>query len=378
MARSGRFKLSSVGVGILVLVVVLVGLGSTVLVGPAPIIDQHVSAEANVSLSAPMWGALFFGPLLVGLLAYVVRWVLMTRVSVAIRVAVSVLLAVGVVLLLSAAILHEGWNHSTELSLGPNSDGGGGTSGSSANNTTGSHHGGGGGGNSSNATGGGGGGGGKGGGKGGGGGTGNNTTRNGSGNATGGNGSGNGTGNNSTGPGHGHGNNSSSRGVSGARSTGGVRVSISNWVFLGIAAVLSATVALVSVPGVLSRLLDRPRGGGAGVGLPGVGAVRLAFRDARVAIEAGESPRETIVRLYGRLLDGIGPGVHGLASATPAEIERTVLSRLHVSSERSQMVTRMFEEACYSNHALGDADAQRYVQTMQAVEHDLVAGGAPQ
>ncbi len=367
MAETARLRVSSFGLMLLVLVVVLVGVGSTVLVGPAPLLQPRHATETNFTFSAPMWGALFFGPLLVGLVAYVMRWVLVTRVAFALRVAVTVLLALAVVAVLSAAILHEGWNKSTTVTLGTGGSGSGGGAGSAppANNTTGHH--GSGGGNGSNGT----------------GDPGNGSGPGNSSNGTGGHGGGNNTtgGNNGTGGngngGHGSGgHNNSSATVPGARSTGGFRIIISNWVFVALAGALSVTVGLLSVPGVLSRLLDRPRSGGGTAGGPSAKEVRLAFHDARLAIESGESPRETIVRLYGRLLSGIGGGVHGLESATPEEIERTVLSRLRVLPERSAVVTRMFEEACYSNHALGGADAERYVQTMQAVEHDLVHGGA--
>ena len=101
-----------------------------------------------------------------------------------------------------------------------------------------------------------------------------------------------------------------------------------------------------------------------------------AFREARKAIEAGGSPRETIVRLYNRLLTAIAGNDLELATSTAEEIRRTRLVALRVAPNRAQAITEMFEEACYSTHPIEPAGVDRFVGTMREVEDDLLTVGA--
>jgi len=109
---------------------------------------------------------------------------------------------------------------------------------------------------------------------------------------------------------------------------------------------------------------------------PTAAAMGLAVHDARIALENGEDPRESIVRLYCRLLGRVAPTADDLASFTAAEIQRLRLAALPILPERAEAITRMFEEARYSSHPVERPQAVRYAETMRAVELDLRAVGA--
>lgn len=359
------------GTGLLILFIVMVGLVGTLLAGPAPPLVR-TSAEVNISLSGQMWGVLFLTPLIVGFAGYVIRWVLESNAGLPMRVATSVALAAIVALLLSSLVLHAnasgGALFPTGTSEGAGATGsqgvGNGTSGNGGNSTNGT---GGAGGNSTNGT----------------GASGGNSSGypNGTAGGRGGHGGRGGSGSNGTGnasgSGSGYGANNTTGSLPGARPATGISVRISNWVALAAAGVLGAMAAILVLPGTLSRLLDRPGrsrpGGGTAAG---PAQLRTALVEAKVAIEAGESPRGTIVRLYDRLLQEVAPAVEDVASSTAEEIQKTLLIRFRVPEGRSEVLTQMFEEARYSTHPIASDAADRYVQTMQAVEHDLFLGGS--
>jgi hypothetical protein len=158
----------------------------------------------------------------------------------------------------------------------------------------------------------------------------------------------------------------------------GIAVGVPNWVFLPVGIALSGAIGVLAIPGVLSRLVDRRvhRPAPPIVATVPEGAAS-AFRDARLAIESGEPPRETIVRLYGRILGRVAPTVEELATSTAEEIRRTQFAALPVPATRSELITRLFEEARYSTHPIDQPVADRFVETLREVERDLAVAGAP-
>lgn len=169
--------------------------------------------------------------------------------------------------------------------------------------------------------------------------------------------------------------NNSSRGVNGTSVAGSYSYTISFGVVLAAVVGISALVAVLAIPGALSRLAGRRPGGGPG---PAVLRVEIlpALQEAGAAIERGEDPRETVVRLYVRLLREIGPRVGDVSFLTADEIRQQALAGLGVSAGASEALTRLFEEARYSTHTIGAADAGRFREAIRQVESDLQRSSA--
>jgi len=368
----GRGPPSSLGTIALVLVFALLGTGAALLAGRAPTIVTGASHGIIFSLPRSIWAVLFLGPLLVGFTAYIIRWAITSPAGVPARVGVSVAVAALVAALLVGMVLDANWNGNSTVSIGSTGSGPGlngtgpGHNSTAGNGTYGYGTGGGTGNTSGNGTG-------PGGPGNGSSGSGNSSRGGGNTSGGGGHGGGQGTGNNSTGA------------PLGATPASGITFGVSNLVFLFVSAGLSAVVAVLALPGILARLVDRrprragpPVGAASPVGPPGPAEVRTALRDATLAIEAGETPRDSIVRLYGRLLGRVAPGSQELTTATAEEIQRTQFAELQVPAERSEQLTEIFEEACYSSHLILQADADRFVETMRAIERDLFLDGTPE
>lgn len=418
----------------LIAIVLVLGVGAAVLT-PSSSSLRRLPYTSAIEISVPplLWAVMFLGPLLVGAAVYLLprafrtttvrfaggrgtatttaggdrtaidveRWLQQQRArersaSSRLRGAVALAVVLTIVVVMFAVVVQATLHGTSVLGFmgaapggGYGSGGGGGGSGGghgpgggdgtggngsgngtgggvgSGNNTTGSGGG----------TGGTGGSGGTGNGSGGNGGSGGSGGTGGSGGGTGGGGGSGGSGSGGTG-GNGSGNNSS--GVRGAaRPARGWSVAVPDWAFLVAAVVLSVLVGVLAVPGILASL-NAPRAAN-GRALPrGLDPVRVgtAFRDARKAIEAGDSPRETIVQLYNRLLTAIAGNSRELATSTAEEIRETRLVALQVAPNRAQAITEMFEEACYSTHPIERAGVDRFVATMRGVEHDLLSAGA--
>lgn len=440
MARLGRGLSSQAGLVALLASVLLLGFGAALLVGPAPSSAVQASNGFSgivVSLPASTWALLFLSPLVVGSSVYAlgrVRPSLFPRaVSPVIgptgspepasrpapgpsarnsggvprgeselpffvpdpkarRRAVTALLVVASLLVVLGVVVETTWNGSSTVTVGvsshPHGSGSGGNqSGSTSSGSRGHGTGNGtGGGLGGNGTGGGPGGNGTGSGLGGNGSGGHNGTTN---------GTGNGSGNFST-PGNAcgrvrcSGGNGSSSGGSGGRnnSTGiprgtspalGVSYVLPDWVFVLTAVALSAVVGVLALPGMLSRVIDgRPPRGSPRPTPVDPAAWGAVFREARVSVEAGESPRDAIVRLYGILIGRVAVDAQELASSTAREIQRNRLLALRVPPASAEAITLMFEEARYSTHPVEASTAARFVDTMRAIELSLLGNRAPQ
>ena len=155
-------------------------------------------------------------------------------------------------------------------------------------------------------------------------------------------------------------------------------LTIPSWGLLLIVAAVTGCVAVVAAPGVVSLLVGRRRGawGGGIGGRPDRTEAQNAFADAARAIDRGDDPRETIIRLYLRLLYQFGPRLGDIDHLTPEEIRTMVLAPLNVRADASEAVTRLFEEARYSTHTLGPDAANRCREALGGVEADLARSSA--
>jgi len=434
MGSPGRGLSSQAGLVALLASVLLLGFGAALLVGPAPSSAAQASSGFSgvvVSLPVSTWALLFLCPLVVGSSVYALgrlrssptpaagAWAVGTAVSPQSRAgpggatarasggapggepklpgllsgvrtrrrAVAALLVVAALLIVLGVVAETAWTGSSTVTIGdlsshPHGSGGGqsgsGTAGSKGHGT---------GNGTGNGT-----------GTGSGSGLGNGTGTGGSGTGSGGpngtiNGTGNGSGNFST-PGNSCGrvlcgpNGTSSGGSGRNNSTGtprgtsparGVAYVLPNWVFVLAAVALSAVVGILAMPGMLSRVIDgRPPRGRPRPTPVDPAAWGAVFREARLSVEAGESPRDAIVRLYGILIGRVTASAQELASSTAREIQRNRLLALRVPPASAEAITMMFEEARYSTHPVGESTAVRFVDTMRAIEVSLLGNRTPQ
>lgn len=176
------------------------------------------------------------------------------------------------------------------------------------------------------------------------------------------------------GPSHNSTNNSSSGGSGGTglgTVPGTVTFHFTAWMLLAVVVGVSACVAALAVPGILPRLLDRGAGRRTGPTAAERGRVREAVAAAGSALDRGEDPRETIVRLYLRLLAELDQRVGGTLCLTPTEIRSAILEPLGVARATAGELTGLFEEARYSTHRMGPESSGRCAQVVRAAELDL-------
>jgi len=150
---------------------------------------------------------------------------------------------------------------------------------------------------------------------------------------------------------------------------------VGTWMMLALVLAISACVGLLAVPGVLSRLAGRgpPAARPAPVDRR---QVTEAFAEASTAMARGEDFRETIVRLYVRLLGGLAPKAGNFDCLTPEEIRLRVLEHLGVQADPARDLTRLFEVARYSSHTMGEVEADRFRAAVATIEQDLYRGPA--
>jgi len=147
------------------------------------------------------------------------------------------------------------------------------------------------------------------------------------------------------------------------------------WVLVGLVLGICGLVVVLAIPGMVSRIADRP-GKFKADGVPDRAQVQAALAQAAVEIDRGEDPRGTVVRLYVRLLAGIAPKVGDVSCLTASEIRRQALSSLGIRPVASSTLTGLFEEARYSTHPIGPAEAQRFREAVRQAEEDLRRGSA--
>lgn len=170
-------------------------------------------------------------------------------------------------------------------------------------------------------------------------------------------------------------NNSSGGGTGGGSGGSGgptklYTLSLPSWSLAAFVLLLAVCAGALAIPGVISRLVDRP-GRSPRPRLPDRGDLAAVMAAAAAAIERGEDPRATIVRLYGRLLQEVGPKVGDVAPLTADEIGGRMVTKLGVQAVASQTLTRLFEEARYSTHIMGTEAAGRCRDAIGLVVGDL-------
>ncbi len=194
-----------------------------------------------------------------------------------------------------------------------------------------------------------------------------------SGNHTSGGGSGHGNGTNGTGSGK-------SGGGSGKNGTSLVpypaKPPVESWpLFLGVAAAILLGIFLV--PRLLSHwAIARARAAQAAT----PSGVRLqaarVLSQAAAELPKSTDPRSVIIQLYHQLLQRLEPRFLIPSHRTPEEIRSAHLVPLGVHPEAAGVLTRTFEEACYSSHPIGPEAIERARRSILIAEHDLRAGRA--
>ncbi|MGA8664143.1 MAG: hypothetical protein WB809_03625 [Thermoplasmata archaeon] len=149
---------------------------------------------------------------------------------------------------------------------------------------------------------------------------------------------------------------------------------IPGWVVFPVIAVFAVLIAVVAVPRARLYLQDRAVARLAQV--PEAESVRGALGHAAQELAAGSDPRSVILRLYGQLLLRVGPLAGDIDRSTPEEIRSLHLVRVGIRPEAAEALTRLFEEARYSTHALGPEAAGRASRAIADAERDL-ARAAP-
>ena len=138
-------------------------------------------------------------------------------------------------------------------------------------------------------------------------------------------------------------------------------------------------VAVLLAVAWLAYLFRRARMHGGAVdwedGFP-VPAARVAaaatVREAIQEIEAGGEVRAVIVACFQRFCALLGArGITKQDPLTPRELERLAVNRLRVSRDDSATLTALFEEARYSEHALGDMDRTRAIDSLGRIRAAL-------
>jgi hypothetical protein len=145
------------------------------------------------------------------------------------------------------------------------------------------------------------------------------------------------------------------------------------WLPFVVVAAVSLLVVAVAIPELRSYLADRRLVGTPKPGGSGAEARRLqdALARASAALESGGDPREVILALYAAMLARLQRLVMELDVSTPEEIRAAHLVRLGVRPEAAVTLTRLFEEARYSSHAMGRDASLRARDAVRAAMDDL-------
>lgn len=91
-------------------------------------------------------------------------------------------------------------------------------------------------------------------------------------------------------------------------------------------------------------------------------------------LEFGGDVRTTILACFQRFCHLLGSrGITKQVALTPRELEGLAVRKLAVSREASETLTSLFEEARYSEHALGDGDRHRAIESLGRIQASLEA-----
>jgi hypothetical protein len=145
------------------------------------------------------------------------------------------------------------------------------------------------------------------------------------------------------------------------------------WVpFVILGAIVLVAVA-IGVPRTRSYLADRrDKRALRRVSIPTVPAgMREALSRASSDLDLGGDPRVVILALYASMLEALRPMVDNLPTSTPEEIRAAHLVRLGVRPEAAGTLTRLFEEARYSEHPMGPTESAQAQEAVRATLDDL-------
>jgi hypothetical protein len=147
---------------------------------------------------------------------------------------------------------------------------------------------------------------------------------------------------------------------------------VSGGLLLVVAAVVALALAGLILPTLGARIAGRrvSRAAAANPAVARAGA-QAALARARSDLDAGTDPRAVIEHLYTQLLDRMVPIAGDLSACTPEEIRSEKLVPLGVRPAAADALTRLFEEARYSSHALGPEAANRVRSAVGAAAKDL-------
>jgi Domain of unknown function (DUF4129) len=132
--------------------------------------------------------------------------------------------------------------------------------------------------------------------------------------------------------------------------------------------VILATAALVAL-GAATRPRRQPDGSGPDDPLAAL------LDDSLEDLRAEPDPRKAVIAAYARMERGLGAG--GLARApaeTAMEYLRRVLTQRRVSPAAATRLTGLFEQAKFSDHAIGSSAKQDAITALEAVRDELRAG----
>ncbi|MFP4001041.1 MAG: DUF4129 domain-containing protein [Thermoplasmata archaeon] len=89
-------------------------------------------------------------------------------------------------------------------------------------------------------------------------------------------------------------------------------------------------------------------------------------------LHEGEEVRDVIIRNYQKMLIILErEGVKQKISFTPRELENIALDRLPLKKETIEEMTKLFEEAKYSHHPLGEKDRERALANFKQIRDEL-------
>jgi hypothetical protein len=145
-----------------------------------------------------------------------------------------------------------------------------------------------------------------------------------------------------------------------------------SWALFVLAVVVAVLVTVAVIPPLANFLEDRrearsSRRRANNIARDVQSALQAAGRDLATALD----PRAIILALYATLLARIEPLVSDLDRSTAEEIRLLHLTRLGIRPQAAEDLTRVFEEARYSSHTMGEAAVARASAAIRAAEEDL-------
>lgn len=155
--------------------------------------------------------------------------------------------------------------------------------------------------------------------------------------------------------------------------TGGVDVwpGLPPWLPFVVLAGVALLVVVIVAPGVRGYLEERGGGKSKAPASTDIAKVRSALARAVKDLDEGHDPRDVILGLYAVMLARLQPMAVGIDVSTPEEIRAVQLERLGVRPGPARMLTRLFEEARYSQHPMGSESSQAAQDAVREVLADL-------